>query len=53
MLPSGAQSSVGSTMNRIDLSKIGPENIDEFIESLSDFSIDAVDGPDKIKIFCE
>lgn len=52
LLPAEAQGSINNTMNGIDLSKIGPENIDQFIESLADFTVD-VDGPDKVKIFCE
>ena len=52
LLPAEAQGSINNTMNGIDLSKIGPENIDQFIESLADFTID-VDGSDKVKIFCE
>lgn len=52
LLPAEAQGSINTTINGIDLSKIGPENIDEFIDSLADLTID-VDGSDKVKIFCE
>jgi hypothetical protein len=36
----------------IDLSQLNPDNLDEIIENLDDFTVD-IDGEEKVRIFCE
>jgi hypothetical protein len=36
----------------IDLSQITPENLDEIVDNLEDFSVD-IDGKEKVRVFCE
>jgi polyhydroxyalkanoate synthesis regulator phasin len=36
----------------IDLSQLNPENLDEIVENLNDFTVD-IDGEEKVRIFCE
>jgi hypothetical protein len=37
----------------IDISKIKPENLEELIEQLHDFSVDVDDGNANVRVFCE
>ena len=36
----------------IDLSQITPENLDEIVDNLEDFTVD-IDGKEKVRVFCE
>ena len=58
LIPPKARDEVNAAMARegipIDINQLKPENLDELVEALSDFTVDVEDGErSKVRVFCE
>jgi hypothetical protein len=57
LIPAQARDQVNAAMARqgiaFDINQIRPENLEELIEQLNDFSVDVDSGQAKVKVFCE
>lgn len=57
LLPKEAKGKVDGALGDrgldLDLRKMKPEEIDAFIETLNDLTVDVDDGKDKVRVFCE
>jgi hypothetical protein len=57
LIPNHAREQVNEALRDqgidIDISKIKPENLEELIEQLHDFSVDVDDGNANVRVFCE
>jgi hypothetical protein len=56
LLPAVASDHINQALKQsgvdIDISKVKPENLEELVDHLRDLSVD-VDGPQKVRVFCE
>jgi hypothetical protein len=57
LIPPRARDEVNAAMARegipFDINQLKPENLEELIEHLSDFSVDVDDSHSKVRVFCE
>jgi len=57
LVPPQARDHVNEAMRRhgvdFDINQIKPENVEELIEQLNDFTVDVDQGKNKVHIFCE
>lgn len=57
LIPPRARDEVNAAMARegipFDINQLKPENLEELIEHLSDFSVDVDDSHAKVRVFCE
>jgi hypothetical protein len=57
LLPAHAREQVNSALHAqgidFDIGKIKPENLEDLIEQLGDFSVDVDDERAKVRVFCE
>ncbi|HUO12170.1 MAG TPA: hypothetical protein VMU37_05380 [Caulobacteraceae bacterium] len=57
LIPPRARDEVNQALARegipFDISQIKPENLDELIDHLSDFSVDVDSGDAKVRVYCE
>ena len=57
LVPPQARDHVNEAMKRhgvdFDINQIKPENVEELIEQLNDFTVDVDQGKNKVHIFCE
>ena len=57
LIPAQARDQVNAAMARqgidFDINQIRPENLEELIEQLNDFSVDVDNDHAKVKVFCE
>jgi hypothetical protein len=57
LIPPRARDEVNEALARegipFDISQIKPENLDELIDHLSDFSVDVDSGDAKVRVYCE
>lgn len=57
LIPIQARSHVNNALKEhgfnVDISQIKPENLEELIESMNDFTVDVNEKHNKVRIFCE
>ena len=57
LLPEEARGKVDLALEgkgiEVDLKRIKPEHVDDFIAQLADLTVDVDDGKDKVRVFCE
>jgi Asp-tRNA(Asn)/Glu-tRNA(Gln) amidotransferase B subunit len=57
LIPNAARDQVNEALREngigLDISQIKPENLEELIEQLQDFSVDVDDEHAKVRVFCE
>jgi hypothetical protein len=57
LIPGAAREQVNEALREngiaLDISQIKPENLEELIEQLQDFSVDVDDEHAKVRVFCE
>jgi len=57
LIPPKAREEVNQALARegipFDINTIKPENLDELIDHLSDFSVDVDSGQAKVRVYCE